>query len=113
VSHWIPIKTNDVVLYNGHPHIVKDVQITSDGPVFNILPVKNEPTIVHSSQIKLLDSTEAMTRGKAVGYKTADLNSIHLPDNITRAEAQRALQQLARTKKEDSQNDRPDARRRE
>ncbi len=108
MSHWIPVKTLDVVTYNGVLHVVKSVQVTPDGPLLDIAPVKLDSIIVHASQVKMSDSDEAAIRGKAVGYKSVDLDSdslhanpgsVSLPANVSAVEAQRILSQLSQSKK--------------
>ncbi len=97
---WMPVKTNDIVIYQGVEHVVKNVQITADGPLLDIRPIRTESQIVHASEIKLLDADEAEFRGKAIGFKSADMDRVALPANVTPSEARVALEQLARSKRE-------------
>ena len=97
---WMPVKTNDIVIYQGVEHVVKNVQITPDGPLLDIRPIRTESQIVHASEIKLLDTDEADFRGKSIGLDKIDNTRVTLPTNVTPREARVVLDQLARTKQE-------------
>lgn len=97
---FLPVKTDDVVLYDGVKFVVNQVQLTSDGPILELLPLKAEPTIVHASEVKLADAGETDRRFKAVGLveRTVEAKKsldITLPVGMTQEQAQIILRQFA------------------
>ena len=99
---FLPVKTDDVVLYEGLKYIVNQVQLTSDGPIVEMSPIKSEPVIVHASEVTLADSGESARRSKSVGLDdVATLTDakksldISLPVGMTPEQAQTILRQFA------------------
>ena len=99
---FLPVKTDDVVLYEGTKYVVNQVQLTSDGPIIEMLPLKSEPVIVHASEVKLADLGESDRRSKSVGVddvaalteakKSVDIS---LPVGMTPEQAQTIWRQFA------------------
>lgn len=63
----VPIKTNDLVKYNGDTYVVRSVKMTNAGPVLGISPVSKSDILVHSSEVSLADTAEKVYRAKSVG----------------------------------------------
>lgn len=63
---YVPIKTNDIVIYNGKKHAVKNIELTDSGPILELTPLEIETEFVHASEIKLANSTELKSRIKSI-----------------------------------------------
>ena len=66
---FLPIKTNDIVSHQGMKYIVNSVQLTGDGPVLELYPIRKAPSFVHASEVSFVDREETVRRAKSVGIK--------------------------------------------
>lgn len=69
---FLPIKTNDVVQHQGRKYVVDNVQLTPGGPVLEISPVRQNPAVVHASEVSFVDGGETIRRAKSVGIKAIE-----------------------------------------
>lgn len=98
----LPIKTGDIVNSGGNKYVVRSVKLTSDGPILELLPITEEPVVMHASEVSLADNVEATRRGKSIGVenlpiKTRNMTTkfmIELPDGITQEQVYNALTSL-------------------
>ena len=65
----IPIKTNDVIDYDGKKYVVGRIIISDGEPLAELNPVKSELKIVPVKSIKLMDEDEANFRIKSLVKK--------------------------------------------
>jgi hypothetical protein len=95
----IPIKTNDLVLYNGENYIVKSVKITDAGPVLEISPIAKSDIVVHGSEVTLADPSEKNYRAKSLGLYTsqsAKSTLLDVPNGLTKQQSERILARYMR-----------------
>lgn len=113
---FLPVKTNDVVSRNGVKYVVNSVQLTPDGPVLELYPIRRAPMVVHASEVSFAESGETVRRAKSVGVKAieaqrnssgyegetekglveAEGGSVVIPEGMTMEEAKAILKQFAR-----------------
>ena len=114
---FLPIKTNDLVVLDGAKFMVNQVQLTGQGAILEIYPVKATPRIVHASEVRLADRNETVRRAKSVGIKAlkstgqhylsgeraiapiTDENTVQiaLPDNLSDTKKQEITKALLKT----------------
>lgn len=103
---FLPVKTNDVVSRDGVKYVVNSVQLTPDGPVLELHPIRRTSSYVHASEVSLVESGETVRRAKSVGVKAIEAQrnfedavsseSIRLPEGLTAEEAKAILKLYAR-----------------
>lgn len=106
---FLPVKTNDVVSRNGVKYVVNSVQLTPDGPVLELQPIKRTSTYVHASEVSFAESGETVRRAKSVGINAIEAQrasekglveapggSVIVPEGMTVEEAKTILKQFSR-----------------
>lgn len=100
----VPIKTGDIVNYGNTKYVVRSVKLTVDGPILEVLPIEENPVVIHASEVSLADNVEATRRGKSIGVENLPIKSskninmskfvIELPEGITQEQVYNALSSI-------------------
>lgn len=86
----LPIKTNDVVQYQGEDYIVNSIRMTNQGFILEMNPIKSDSVVAHSSEVTLKNPMERVSRAKAIGF-SSESNGVMLPAGMTADEASKIL----------------------
>lgn len=94
----LPIKTNDVVDYQGEPYLVRSIRMTDQGFILDMNPIKSSSVTVHSSEVTIQDVAERTRRAKSIGLNNMSAKSIEVPSGLTTEEANKVLEQYMKMK---------------